>query len=41
MQGKRIAQIIKLKADHVEEYKKIHKSVWPGVLKQIDRKSVV
>ena len=35
VQGKRIAQIIKLKPEHVEEYKKIHKAVWPGVLKQI------
>lgn len=35
VQGKRIAQIIKLRPEHVEEYKKIHKAVWPGVLKQI------
>lgn len=35
VQGKRVAQIIKLKPEHVEEYKKIHKAVWPGVLKQI------
>lgn len=35
VQGKRIAQIIKLKPEHIEEYKTIHKAVWPGVLKQI------
>lgn len=35
VQGRRIAQIIKLKPEHVEDYKKIHKAVWPGVLKQI------
>lgn len=34
-QGKRIAQIVRLKKEHVEEYKKCHKEVWPEVLKQI------
>lgn len=34
-QGKRVAQIIKLKPECVEEYKKIHAAVWPEVLKAI------
>jgi len=34
-QGKRIAQIVKLKKDRVEEYKECHAKVWPEVLKQI------
>ena len=34
-QGKRIAQIVKLKKEHVEEYKEYHAKVWPEVLKQI------
>lgn len=34
-QGKRIAQIVKLKPDRVEEYKACHAKVWPEVLKQI------
>ncbi|TID15283.1 rhamnose mutarotase [Venturia nashicola] len=31
----RIAQIIKLKPEHADEYIKIHANVWPGVLKRI------
>ncbi|CAG8951750.1 hypothetical protein HYFRA_00005552 [Hymenoscyphus fraxineus] len=34
-QGRRIAQIVKLKPEYVEEYKKCHAKVWPEVLKQI------
>ncbi|ESZ91793.1 DUF718 domain protein [Sclerotinia borealis F-4128] len=34
-QGKRIAQIVKLKPDCVEKYKDCHARVWPEVLKQI------
>jgi hypothetical protein len=34
-QGRRIAQIVKLKPEHVEEYKAVHARVWPEVLKQI------
>lgn len=34
-QGKRIAQIVKLKPEHVAEYKACHARVWPEVLKQI------
>ncbi|KAJ9160875.1 DUF718-domain-containing protein [Coniochaeta hoffmannii] len=33
--GRRYAQIVKLKPEHVEEYKKVHAAVWPEVLKQI------
>ncbi|KAI9904128.1 hypothetical protein N3K66_000657 [Trichothecium roseum] len=33
--GRRFAQIVKLKPEHVEAYKKCHASVWPEVLKQI------
>lgn len=34
-QGKRIAQIVRLKPDCVDEYKACHAKVWPEVLKQI------
>ncbi|KAI9050504.1 hypothetical protein LZ554_005666 [Drepanopeziza brunnea f. sp. 'monogermtubi'] len=34
-QGKRIAQIVRLRKEHVEEYKRCHAQVWPEVLKQI------
>lgn len=34
-QGKRIAQIVKLKPECVEAYKECHAKVWPEVLKQI------
>ncbi|KAM0816545.1 putative L-rhamnose mutarotase [Seiridium cardinale] len=33
--GRRVAQIVKLKPEHVAEYKKCHAAVWPDVLKQI------
>jgi L-rhamnose mutarotase len=32
---KRIGQVIKLKPESIEEYKKIHKKIWPGVAKII------
>jgi L-rhamnose mutarotase len=31
----RIAQIIRLKPESIEEYKRIHAEVWPGVLAKI------
>jgi L-rhamnose mutarotase len=31
----RIAQIIRLKPEAVEEYQRVHAAVWPGVLAQI------
>jgi len=34
-QGKKIAQIVKLKPEYVEKYKECHAKVWPEVLKQI------
>jgi len=34
-QGRRVAQIIKLKPEYVEKYKECHTKVWPEVLKQI------
>jgi len=34
-QGRRVAQIVKLKPEYVEEYKQCHAKVWPEVLKQI------
>lgn len=33
--GRRYAQIVKLKPEHIDEYKKVHAAVWPDVLKQI------
>ena len=34
-QGRRIAQIVKLKPNCIEKYKECHAKVWPEVLKQI------
>jgi len=34
-QGRRVAQIVKLKPGCVEKYKECHAKVWPEVLKQI------
>jgi len=39
-QGKRIAQIVKLKKEHVEEYKTCHAKVWPEVSKQIKESNI-
>lgn len=39
-QGRRIAQIVKLKPECVEEYKKCHAKVWPEVLKQIKNSNI-
>lgn len=32
MRGRRYAQVIRLKSQAVEEYKRAHAAVWPGVL---------
>jgi len=34
-QGRRVAQIVKLKPEYVDKYKECHAKVWPEVLKQI------
>ncbi|KAI5464517.1 rhamnose mutarotase [Mariannaea sp. PMI_226] len=33
--GKRFAQIVKLKPEHLDEYRECHARVWPDVLAQI------
>ncbi|KAG2360444.1 rhamnose mutarotase [Suillus spraguei] len=38
---KRICQIIKLKPECAEEYKEVHKNVWPGVLNALGRHHIV
>jgi L-rhamnose mutarotase len=32
---KRMGSCLRLKAEHIEEYKKLHAAVWPGVLAKI------
>lgn len=32
---KRYGMVIRVKPEKLEEYKRLHKAVWPGVLKQI------
>jgi len=39
--GKRVCQVIKLRKEHEEEYKRIHASVWPGVLAALRRAHIV
>ncbi|KAF3768476.1 hypothetical protein M406DRAFT_81767 [Cryphonectria parasitica EP155] len=39
--GKRYAQIVKLKPEHYDEYKKVHAAVWPEVSKQIKNCNIV
>ncbi|PSS03256.1 hypothetical protein BD289DRAFT_478721 [Coniella lustricola] len=39
--GKRYAQIVKLKPEHYDEYKKVHAAVWPEVAKQIKNSNIV
>ena len=38
--GRRIAQVIKLKPECVEEYKEVHAKAWPDVLKAIKRANI-
>jgi len=33
--GRRFGQIVKLKPEFIDEYKKVHAAVWPEVLEQI------
>ncbi|EJU00997.1 DUF718-domain-containing protein [Dacryopinax primogenitus] len=39
--GKRICQVIKLRKEHAEEYKRIHASVWPGVLAALRKAHII
>lgn len=39
-QGRRIAQIVKLKPEYVDKYKECHSKVWPEVLKQIKSSNI-
>lgn len=39
--GKRYAQIVKLKPEHYDEYKRVHAAVWPEVAKQIRNSNIV
>ncbi|KAL3426067.1 L-rhamnose mutarotase [Phlyctema vagabunda] len=38
--GRRIAQIVKLKPEYLDEYKQVHAKVWPEVLKQIKNSNI-
>jgi len=39
-QSRRIHQIVRLKPEHYEEYKKCHADVWPEVKEQIQRSGI-
>ncbi|KAK9454607.1 rhamnose mutarotase [Dipodascopsis uninucleata] len=39
--GKRICQIIKVKSEALQEYKDIHKNVWPEVLESLKDQNIV
>ncbi|KIK37008.1 hypothetical protein CY34DRAFT_810786 [Suillus luteus UH-Slu-Lm8-n1] len=38
---KRVCQIIKLKPERADEYKEVHRNVWPGVLNALERYHIV
>ncbi|WVQ94499.1 hypothetical protein IAU59_001578 [Kwoniella sp. CBS 9459] len=40
-EGKRICQIVKVRPEHLEEYKKVHANVWPEVLGALRKAHVV
>ncbi|KZP00787.1 rhamnose mutarotase [Calocera viscosa TUFC12733] len=40
-EGKRVCQVIKLRKEHEEEYKRIHASVWPSVLAALRKAHIV
>jgi L-rhamnose mutarotase len=37
---KRMGMMIRLRAEHIAEYKRAHAEVWPGVLAQIGRSNI-
>lgn len=37
---KRFGQVIRVKPEHFEEYKKLHAAVWPEVLEQIAKSNI-
>lgn len=39
--GRRFAQIVKLKPEHIGEYRACHARVWPDVLAQIKQCNIV
>ncbi|KAG7539626.1 hypothetical protein FFLO_03425 [Filobasidium floriforme] len=40
-EGLRVCQVIGLKPERIEEYEKVHREVWPGVLNALRRANVV
>ncbi|WVR03984.1 hypothetical protein IAU60_000983 [Kwoniella sp. DSM 27419] len=40
-QGKRICQVVKVRPERLEEYKKVHAAVWPEVLAALRKAHVV
>ncbi|KAG6551886.1 hypothetical protein Mapa_006502 [Marchantia paleacea] len=38
---RRICQIIKIKPSALEEYKRLHRNVWPGVLANLEKQQIV
>lgn len=38
---RRVGQLVYLKPEHLEEYKKCHAAVWPEVLEQIKDSNIV
>jgi L-rhamnose mutarotase len=41
LQPRRICQIIKVKPSALEEYKRVHAKVWPGVLANLEKQNMV
>ncbi|KAK9378062.1 rhamnose mutarotase [Kockiozyma suomiensis] len=39
--GKRICQIVKVRPEHLAEYKRVHEAVWPEVLQEIRESNIV
>lgn len=37
---KRMGMMVRLQAEHLDEYKTAHREVWPGVLAQIGRSNI-
>ncbi|KAK1920978.1 rhamnose mutarotase [Papiliotrema laurentii] len=40
-EGKRICQVIKVRPEHLDEYKRVHANVWPEVLATLRRAKIV
>lgn len=40
IESKRFGMVIEVKSDKIDEYNKLHRNVWPGVLEQLEESNI-